>query len=217
MKKSILLVDDHEVVRQGLQSLLEKMPDLEIAGEASDGNEAIQMVKAHKPDIVVMDIAMPNLNGTDATKEIKKTVSYDIKIIALSMYSDAFFVKKMFKAGASAYIVKMDAFKELADAIQAVLNNDIYISKKIAKAIISDYTKSDTSPNKQTDVLTPREREIIQNLSEGKTSKEIANMMSVSVNTIDSHRKNIMGKLDLHSIAELTKYAIRHGITSLDV
>jgi len=211
----VLLADDHKIVRDGLRTLLEKNPDIVVAGEAEDGREALQMAKKLLPDVVVMDIAMPDLNGIEATRQILADRS-DVRVVALSMHSDKRFVSEMLKAGASAYLLKDCAFEELITAIRTVMKGKIYLSPGIAGVVIGEYIKKDAKADSSVfSLLSDREREVLQLMAEGKTTKEVASYLHVSVKTVETHRTNIMTKLDIHSIAELTKYAIREGLTSL--
>jgi DNA-binding NarL/FixJ family response regulator len=217
MPTKVLLVDDHAIIRQGLSSLLEKQPDIEVVGGVEDGRQAIDSVRRLAPDLVIMDISMPNLNGIDATRKIVEETS-SVKIIALSIHSSRRFVAEMLKAGASGYILKDCLFDELMEAIKTVLNGGIYLSPKITGVVIDDYVQR-LSKQSQTSgpVLSDREREVLQLLSEGKSTKEIALFLHVSAKTIESNRRNIMDKLKINSVAELTKYAIREGITPLEI
>ena len=215
MTIKVLLADDHKIVRDGLRTLLEKNPDIVVAGEAEDGREALQMAQKLLPDVVVMDIAMPDLNGIEATRQILADRS-TVRIIALSMHSDKRFVSEMLKAGASAYLLKDCAFEELITAIRTVMKGKIYLSPEIAGVVIGDYIKKDTKADSSVfSLLSDREREVLQLMAEGKTTREVASYLHVSVKTVETHRTNIMTKLDIHSIAELTKYAIREGLTTL--
>ena len=215
MTIKVLLADDHKIVRDGLRTLLEKNPDIIVAGEAEDGREALQMAQKLLPDVVVMDIAMPDLNGIEATRQILADRS-TVRIIALSMHSDKRFVSEMLKAGASAYLLKDCAFEELITAIRTVMKGKIYLSPEIAGVVIGDYIKKDTKADSSVfSLLSDREREVLQLMAEGKTTREVASYLHVSVKTVETHRTNIMTKLDIHSIAELTKYAIREGLTTL--
>ncbi|MFA4835571.1 MAG: response regulator transcription factor [Dehalococcoidia bacterium] len=215
MKIRVIIADDHQIVRQGLRSLLENQPDIEVIAEASDGQEVVRLAQEMSPDVVVMDVAMPNLNGIEATRQIVARVP-GAKVISLSMYADSRFVSRMLEAGACGYVLKDCAFEELNQAINIVVANQIYLSPKIAGMVVKDYIHQlqEDKPSPFS-VLTPRERATLQLMVEGKTTKEIASNLSVSVKTIESYRKEIMDKLDIHSIAELTKYAIREGLTSL--
>ncbi len=215
MSIKIILADDHKIIREGLRALLEKNPDMEVAAEAQDGLTTVRLAKKLLPDIVIMDIGMPDMNGIDATRQII-TETKDIRIIALSMHSDRRFVLQMLKAGASGYLLKDSAFEELALAIQTVMSGQPYLSPKITDVVIKEYIHN--LPGNETTVftaLTTREREVLQLLAEGKTTKQIASFLNVSVKTIETHRQQMMEKLNIHSIAELTKYAIREGLTSL--
>ena len=215
MSRKVLLGDDHKIVRQGLQVLLEKEPDIEVIGEAEDGRTTVRLAEELSPDVVIMDICMPDLNGIEATRQIIARAPV-IKVIALSMYSDRRFVLSIMKAGASGYLLKDCAFEELAQAIRAVAINRTYLSPSIADIMIKDYIhqlqKHDLSVFS---VLTAREREVLQLLAEGKTIKEIAAQLYISVKTIETHRQQMMNKLNIHTVAELTKYAVREGLTSL--
>ena len=216
MSLRILLADDHRIMREGLRSLLEKQPDTEVIAEAENGRTTVQMSRRFKPDVVLMDIIMPDLNGIEATRQILAELP-DIKVIALSMHSDKKFVVEMLGAGASGYLLKDTAFEELGKALHTVVNNRTYLSPKIAGLMAEDYSPSSaTKDSLVSPVLTNREREVIQLLAEGKTTKQIASLLNVSVKTVETHRKKIMDKLGTNSVAELTKYAIREGLTSLD-
>jgi len=216
MSIKIFIADDHKIVREGLRTLLEKQPNMEVVGEAGNGRKTVQLVQELLPEVIVMDISMPDLNGIETTRQIiAKTPS--IKVIALSMHSDKRFVVEMLKAGASGYLLKDSASEELIRAVQTVAVNRTYLSPKIADVVIKDYIR--LSPKAQFSVfslLTPRERQVLQLLSEGKTTKGIGSDLQVSVKTVETYRQQIMDKLNIHSIAELTKYAIREGLTSLE-
>ncbi len=212
----ILLADDHKIIRDGLRALLDKEPDMEVVGEAQDGITTIKLAKKLMPNIVIMDIGMPDMNGIDATRQIFNETQ-GIKVIALSMHSDRRFVLQMLKSGASGYLLKDSAFEELASAIKTVMSGQPYLSPKITDVVIKDYVSS-LSRNEDTvfTKISAREREVLQLIAEGKSTKQIAVFLNVSVKTIETHRQQIMEKLDIHSIAELTKYAIREGLTSLE-
>lgn len=216
MSVKILLADDHAIVRQGLHSLLEKEPDIEVVGEAEDGRKAMQLVWELEPDIVIMDITMPNLNGIDATHEIVSEFP-QIKVIALSIHSHKQFIAGMLKAGASGYILKECLFDEFVQAIRTVSGGGTYLSPRITGVVVGDYVERlSTAVNSQLATLTDREHEVLQLLAEGKSMKQIAFELHVSTKAIEANRRHIMEKLDIHSIAELTKYAIREGLTSLE-
>ena len=216
MNTKILLADDHKIIRDGLRALLEKEPDMEVVGEAQDGITTVRLAKKFLPNIVIMDIGMPDMNGIDATRQIISETQ-GVKVIALSMHSDRRFVLQMLKAGASGYLLKDSAFEELASAIKTVMAGQPYLSPKITDVVIKEYIVS--LPKNEESVftkITTREREVLQLLAEGKATKQIAAFLNVSVKTIETHRQQIMEKLDIHSVAELTKYAIREGLTSLE-
>lgn len=217
MSVRIVLADDHNIIRDGLKSMLEKQSNLEVVAEADNGRNAVDIVRQTVPDVVVMDVGMPELNGIDATRQILSE-SPKTKILALSMHSDKQFVLTMLKSGASGYLLKNCVFNELIQAIDTVVNNKTYLSPSIANLVLEELV---TSQNNQASsagrtILTGREREVLQLLTEGKTTKQIAAELHVSVSTVETHRRQTMEKLNLHSIAELTKYAIREGLTTLD-
>ncbi|MBI5409560.1 MAG: response regulator transcription factor [Nitrospirae bacterium] len=209
MSIKIFLADDHRIMREGLRAMLEKKGGLEVIGEAGDGRTAVRLVKEMRPDIIIMDIGMPELNGIEATRRIIKNCP-GVKIIALSIHSDKRLVSEMLKAGASGYVLKEAAFSELIDAIHTVKRGCSYISVEIQDVINKKLSKHPLYSE-----LTDREREVLQLLAEGKSTKQIASCLDVSAKTIDSHRQQIMKKLNMHSVAQLTKYAIREGITSI--
>ena len=216
MSIRILIADDHEIVREGLRSLLEKQPDMEVIAEAENGRTTVALSRKFKPDVVIMDITMPDLNGIEATRQIV-TESTGVKVLALSMHSTRKLVTEMLSAGASGYLLKHSAFEELGRALHTVMGNQIYLSPKIAGVVVDDYQHCARAKTPSAlSTLTNREREVLQLLAEGKSTKKIASSLHVSVSTVESHRKQIMDKLNLHSIAELTKYAISEGLTSLD-
>ncbi len=217
MKAKIIIADDHQIVRQGLATLLAKESDLEVVAEAENGRQVVQLVEELSPQVVIMDVNMPDLNGIEATRQILANFP-DTKIIALSMHADRRFVVNMLKAGASGYLLKDCAFEELAGAIRLVLANKTYLSPGVSDIVIKDYVQGLSSPRASAySVLTPREREVLQLMAEGKPTSQIAELLHISVKTVETHRQQIMHKLGIHSIAELTKYAIREGLTSLDV
>ncbi len=215
VKKKVLLVDDHKITREGLRSLLQNQSDIEIVGEAGDGNTAVRLARKLAPDVVVMDISMPDLNGIDATRMILSEMP-TIKVIALSMYSDRRFVVGMLKAGVSGYLLKDCAFEELSKAIKSVLKGKTYMSQQISDTVMRDYAKHlARTDESESSVLTDREREVLQLIAEGMTTKQIAARLYVSVKTIETHRRQVMEKLNIHSIAELTKFALKEGLTTL--
>ena len=216
MMIKILLADDHKITRDGLKALLENQKNMTVVGEAENGRLAVRLAGELKPDVVVMDINMPELNGIEATRQIVAELP-GTKIIALSMYSDKRYVVGMLKAGVSGYLLKNCAFDELVAAISAVMNNQNYMSQKIAGTVLKDYASiletSDSSPASQ---LSAREREVLQLIAEGMKTKDIADRIHVSIKTVETHRQQIMRKLNVTSVAELTKIALREGLTSLD-
>jgi len=216
MTIQILLADDHKITRDGLRALLESQKNMSVIGEAENGRKAVRLAGELKPDVIVMDINMPELNGIEATRQIRSELP-EAKIIALSMYSDKRYVVGMLKAGVSGYLLKNCAFDELVSAISAVVNNQNYMSPKIADTVMKDYANilesSDTSPASQ---LTIREREVLQLIAEGLKTKDIATRIHVSIKTVETHRQQIMRKLNTNSVAELTKIALKEGLTSLD-
>jgi len=217
MKVRILLADDHQIMREGLKALLGKHTSIEVIAEAENGIEALSIARQERPDVIVMDIAMPDINGIEVTRQIKSELS-DIKIIALSMHSDRRFVSEVLKAGASAYVLKHAAFEDLEKAIKAVMMNRTFLSADVLESVVSEYVSQlSNSEYEAYRQLSDRERQVLQLLAEGNSTKEIAFKLHVSVKTIESHRQNIMNKLGIRTLAGLTKFAVREGLTSLDV
>jgi two-component system response regulator NreC len=213
----IFIADDHQIMRQGLKILLEKEPDMKVVGEAEDGRRTMTLVRELNPDVVVMDVKMPDLNGIEATRQILSECP-DVKVIALSMYTDRRFVTNMLKAGAHAYLLKEGAFEELVQAIRLVMNKKTYLSPGVTEIIVKEYVNGSPGPAQSVfSMLTPREREVLQLLAEGKRTSEIADILYIGVKTVETHRWQIMNKLGIRNLAELTKYAIREGLTSLEV
>jgi DNA-binding NarL/FixJ family response regulator len=212
MKTRVLIADDHRIVREGLRGLIEKDADLEVVAEAEGGREAVRLAGELAPDVVIMDVSMPDLNGMEATRQIAKTVPA-AKVIALSMHSDRRFIAGMFSAGACGYLLKDCAFDELVRAVRAVAAGGAYLSPAVAGTVLKDYAGNAAGPASE---LSPRQREVLQLLAEGLATKEVAARLQVSVKTIETHRKQIMDKLGVRSVAELTKYAVREGLTSLE-
>lgn len=215
MSIRIILADDHKIIREGIEALLGKQQDFEVIATAGDGRTAVSLARELSPDVVVMDVNMPDLNGIEATRQIISENS-KVRVIALSMYSDHQFVDAMLKAGASGYMLKDCASEELVSTIHAVVKNEICLSPRIATEVFKEYIHhANGMKSSAFSVLTDRGREVLQLYAEGKSTKEIAARLYVSVKAVEKHRQQIMNKLDIHSIAELTKYAIREGLTSL--
>lgn len=213
MSVRVLVADDHALVRKGLVALLEKEPGMEPIAEAVNGLEAVNLVKEHQPHVVLMDLAMPHMNGIDATRKLVAEHP-EIHIIILSMYSERRLVMEALGAGARAYILKDCAFTELAKAIRTVIEGEDAQQVPFSGLIISDRHEN-IEPSASSAFLSAREREVLQAIAEGKNTKEIAFLLKVSIKTVETHRQNIMEKLRIHSIAGLTRYAIREGITPL--
>jgi DNA-binding NarL/FixJ family response regulator len=206
------------MMREGLKALIAKESGLEVVGEADNGKATLELARKVGPHIVVMDVAMPDMNGIEATRKLLKA-SPNVKVVALSGHANREFVREMLKAGASAYVLKSRAYEELVRAIREVVKGKKYLSPDIAQGVVDEYVEMSSSVSAQPVfvVLTDREREALQLIAEGKSTKDVAVALSVSVKTVETHRHNIMDKLNLHSVAELTKYAIREGITSVNV
>jgi len=204
----ILLADDHAVVRQGFKMILAEQPDMEIAGEAANGREAVELAEKIKPDVVVMDVAMPELNGIEATRRLAASLPHT-RVLALSMHKDSVYVREILRAGARGYLLKDSPAQDMLAAVRAVAGGEGYISPAVSSAVLDDYRKHVTNP---IDLLTSREREVLQMLAEGKTNKEIATVLKLSVYTVDAHRGRIMEKLNVHSINELVRFAVRNGL-----
>jgi len=204
----ILLADDHAVVRQGFKMILAEQPDMEISGEAANGREAVEMAEKIKPDVVVMDVAMPELNGIEATRRLAASTPHT-RVLALSMHKDSVYVREILRAGARGYLLKDSPAQDMLAAVRAVAGGEGYISPAVSSAVLDDYRKHVTNP---IDLLTSREREVLQMLAEGKTNKEIATVLNLSVYTVEAHRGRIMEKLNVHSINELVRFAVRNGL-----
>lgn len=203
-----MLADDHAVVRQGFRMILGAQADMEIVGEAGNGREAVAMSEQLRPDVVVMDVAMPELNGIEATRRIAEN-SPQARVLALSMHKDAVYVREILRAGARGYLLKDSIDVDLLSAVRAIAKGEGYLSPAISDAVLSDYRKHVTDP---LDLLSSREREVLQLIAEGKTNKEIAALLHLSVYTVDAHRGRIMEKLNLHSTGELVRFALRKGL-----
>jgi DNA-binding NarL/FixJ family response regulator len=208
----ILIADDHEVARKGIRALVESRPGWEVCGEAADGREAVKAAIRLKPDLVLLDIGMPSLNGLDATRQILAE-SPETRVLILTMHDSEQVVREVLAAGARGFLLKSDAGRDLVTAVEALQNRRTFFTTKVAQLVLEGYLHPgpETEPPYRS-VLTPREREVIQLLAEGKTTKEVATTLNLSVKTAETHRTNLMRKLDLHSVVDLTLYAVRNGI-----
>jgi two-component system, NarL family, response regulator NreC len=207
-KTRVLLADDHSVVRQGFRMILSNQPDFDVVGEAANGRQAVELAGELLPDVIVMDVSMPELNGIEATRRIGQ-VSPRTRVIALSMHKDAVYVREILRAGARGYLLKDAMDSDLIGAVRAVARGEGYISPAVSDAVLNDYRKHVTDP---IDLLTSREREVLQLIAEGKTNKDIATVLKLSVYTVEAHRGRIMEKLNLHSTGEIVRFAIRNGL-----
>ena len=205
-----LIVDDHSIVREGLRNLLEQHDDIRVVGEAENGHDAVALAARHLPDVIVMDIAMPEMNGLEATRQILEAQPAT-HIICLSMHEDRRFVIRLLRAGAHGYLLKEAAVEDLIDAIHAVVSGRLYVSSRLTPYLV-DAIQGAAAKSEKTDGLTPREREVLQLIAEGHTSNYSSNHLDLSLRRIDTHRRNIIEKLNAHSIAELTRIAIREGM-----
>lgn len=211
----IIVAEDHRITREGLVRMLKEEQDIEVVGEAKNGREAVKLARELTPDLVIMDVTMPDLNGIDATRMIRDE-NKKTRVVALSMYSDKQFVQGMMQAGATGYLLKDCAFEELIKAIRAALSGQTYLSPDIAGIVVHDYLNKLAMENQSAaSILTKREREVLQLIAEGNKTKVIASRLNVSVKTVETHRRQIMEKLKIYSVAGLTKFAIREGLTSL--
>ena len=209
----ILLADDHTLVRQGLRKLLEERPDWEVIAEAGDGREAVRLAEQHKPDVAILDVAMPLLNGIEATRQITRRVP-GTRVLVLSMHADEAYVTQILQAGATGYLLKDSADVDLLKAVGEAARGKSFFSPAIAKVMLDDYVRqlADKGVTDRYDALSEREREIFQLIAEARTNKEIAALLNVSPSTVETHRAHIMEKLDLHSAAEIVLYAVRRGV-----
>jgi two-component system response regulator NreC len=211
----VLLADDHTLIRAGLRLVVEQHPEFTVVGEANDGREAVAMAESLKPDVVVMDIGMPSLNGIEACRKIREELP-DTEVVMLSIHSDEGYILRALKAGARAYLLKDSAQADLARAIRAAREGKSFFSPAVGKVLLEDYMRKlqRTGAEDSYELLSPREREILQLVAEGKSSKEIANMLDLSVYTVETHRARVMQKLNLRSVPELILYAVRKGVIS---
>ena len=214
MSTTILLVDDHRIVREGLRTLLGQQPDLEVVGEAADGRDAVTQARLLRPDVIVMDIAMPELNGVEATRLILAELP-QARVVALSMYADRRFVAEILRAGALGYVLKDGAFEELALAIRTITEGKTYLSPSIAGLVVEELMQRTSAPGSPSlGGLTPRERQVLKLLADGMRPREIAQELAISVKTVEVHKQNLMNKLEIHTASELTRFAIREGLST---
>jgi two-component system response regulator NreC len=211
----VLVADDHRIIREGLCNLLNGFQDMEVVGQAENGRRAVQLAKELRPDVVIMDITMPDLNGIDATRQIRAELP-GVKVVALSMHPHEQFIKGILMAGASGYLLKDCSIEEMVMAVRSATRGHMYLSPGVAGHIVKDYLRLAEPSVPNSKPLTPREREVLQLVTEGVTSKEISTRLNLSIKTVDTHRRQIMAKLGVANVADLTKYAIRMGITSVD-
>jgi two-component system, NarL family, response regulator NreC len=217
MSIRILIVDDHSITREGLKVLLNKVPNFDVIAEAENGRAAVSLARKLRPDVIVMDINMPDLNGVDASRQILAELP-QTRIIALSMYSDRSYVRGMLKSGVAGYLLKNCAFEELTGAIQTVLRNQTYLSPKISDIVRKEFIKlmdheEEAAPG---ELLSEKEREVLQLIAEGRRTKEIAEQLHISIKTVEARRSKLMEKLNINTVAGLTKFAIREGLTSIE-
>jgi DNA-binding NarL/FixJ family response regulator len=216
MSLRVLLVDDHRLMREGLRKILESTPGIEVVGEAEDGRSALAAVAEERPEVVVMDVGMAGMNGIDATQRLRKDHP-EVRVVALSTHADKRYVRNMIRAGASAYVLKESASEDLLRAVRAAAQGEHYLSPQITGSLLESWTTPMVPESSSVyEVLGAREREVLRHLAEGKTSKEIATQLGLSIKTVETHRRNITQKVGIHSIAELTKYAVREGLTTLE-
>ncbi len=216
MSITILIVDDHTVVRDGLRAIINAEPDMQVLAEAEDGQVAFELVQKHNPDVVIMDVELPRLNGPDATARI--TEISKAKVIALSAHSYIRYVQRMLKSGASGYMLKENPSEEIVPAIRAIMRGERFLSSQLTQSVLQDYISR--LPDDDSDLLSllsAKEREVLQLIAEGKSTREIAERLAVSVHTVATHRSNILERLGMDSVADLIKFAIREGLTSLDM
>ncbi len=215
MSIRIVIADDHRIIREGIRTLLNGEAGIEVVGEAENGRRTVQLALELEPDVIVMDITMPDMNGIEATRQILARQP-NIKVVALSMHTDRRFISGVVGAGASGYLLKDCAFEELAHAIRTVMGGEMYLSPRITGIVLDDYISRLSTTVETAIELSDREREVLQLIAEGHTVNQISDKLNLSSKTVESHRKKIMVKLNMHTVAELTKYAVREGLTSLE-
>lgn len=215
-KVRIVIADDHKLFRMGLRQLIERHPEVAIIGEAATGLEAISIAKEHTPDVVLMDVSMPELNGIEAARRLHEELP-EVRVVIVSMHSDRRYVLEALRAGVRGYLLKDSSPEEIFRAIQKVMSNQVYLSPQINEQVIAGFVQqgNSTAPS-AFDILSGREREVLQLLAEGKSTKQIADLLNLSAKTVETHRMHIMDKLDIHTLPELTRYALREGLTSLE-
>ncbi|MGA9351021.1 MAG: response regulator transcription factor [Anaerolineae bacterium] len=213
----VIVADDHHLVRQGIRALLERADDIEVVGEAADGQEAVELVQRLAPDVLVIDIAMPRLDGTQATERVR-ALGVATQVVILSMHSDETLVRQTLRSGARGYLLKRSVTEELMLAVRAAVRGEIYLSPALSVSFLDEFlaVQADSEERRPSDLLTPREREVLQLIAEGHTNTAIAQMMNVTVKTVEKHRANLMSKLNVHDVAGLVRMAIKHGLVFLD-
>lgn len=212
MSIRIIIADDHAILRDGLSKSFDMEKDVEVVAQAADGHAVINLIREHVPDVVIMDIGMPELNGIEATRRISRDFP-TVKVIGLSMHSSDKYVREMFRAGASGYLLKNCPFDELTEAVRTVAGGKTYVSPSIGEMVVQEYINQPDNQKSVFSILSQREREVLQLLAEGKTTKQAAMCMHISPKTVEVHRLNLMNKLEIDNIAQLTKYAIQEGLT----
>ena len=208
----ILIADDHELIRRGLRALLEAQKGWEVCAEAADGRQAVEQARQTKPDVVVMDISMPELNGLEATRQIHKLIS-SAEILILTMHDSEQIVREVLEAGAHGYILKSDAGRDMVAGVESLCRHKPFFTSHVARMVLNGFLKTDKKNKEgESDILSPRERELVQFIAEGKSNKEMADLLKISIKTVETHRTNLMRKLDLHTISDLVRYAVRNKI-----
>lgn len=211
----VLVADDHALVRAGIRALLQALPDIEVVAEAGDGREILPLIETHHPDVVLMDIAMPGMNGLEAAARVARDCPA-VRVVILSMHASEEYVLQALRAGAGGYLLKDAATPELELAIRAVARGETYLSPRVSKHVVAEYIQRVAGEAGPLELLTPRQREVLQLLAEGRTTKEIAQRLDISVKTVETHRAQLMARLDIHDVAGLVRYAVRVGLVSPD-